>query len=138
MGPYLPISRFLNSFGIATACGFSSAINVLLGRRFFWVRTRLLVSRTTTTWQAPASPWLPVMHGRFSCESFSLLLFVHSSLIVVMMGDFRRTTAGFRIRLGHFLVFRRLPLACHAHNAIPDSPNNHARNESEQRGHDQE
>ena len=26
---------------------------------------------------------------------------------------------------------------CYGHNAIPDSPNNHARNKCEQRGHDQ-
>src|SRR3954447_18848030 len=32
MGPYLPISRSLNSLGIATALGFYSAIGVLLGQ----------------------------------------------------------------------------------------------------------
>src|SRR5262249_31308475 len=75
--------------------------------------------------------------GNSNSVSVFLVTLVHSNLIVVMMGDFRPMTAAFRLRLGHFLVFRQLPPACHAHNAIADSTNTHARDKRQQCGADQ-
>jgi hypothetical protein len=69
--------------------------------------------------------------------SFLLLFFAECYLVVVMMSDLRRATDVFRVNPWRFLVLRWLSPVSYGHNAIPDSPNNHARNKCEQRGYDQ-
>src|SRR6516165_1397609 len=54
-----------------------------------------------------------------------------------MMSDLGLAAVVYRVGARHVLFLRGLPPVNHAHNAVSDSPNKHARNESEQRGDDQ-
>src|SRR5262249_26733780 len=68
---------------------------------------------------------------------FLLSVFAESCLVVVLMSGLGLGTVVSRVSARHFLVLPKPPPACHRHNAVPDSPNHHARNKSEQRGYDQ-